>query len=139
MTAAELVVAVFISMFLTLGLFSFTTFFNQVQHEYNANIRLTNDARIIMEKMVWGFRAAGQTERRGIAEASTGTIVSANEFRYLDISGTQHTLRLNGGVVEYQRGSGGAWTELLDINGSEVHDPSKYSTQIRFTQPTNVN
>lgn len=92
-----------------------------------------------MEKMVWGFRAAGQTERRGIAEASTGTIVSVNEFRYLDTSGTQHTLRLNNGVVEYQRGSAGVWTEILDINGSEAHDPAKYSTQIRFTQPANVN
>ncbi len=139
MTAAELVIAVFVSLFLTLGLFSFSSFFNQVQHEYNANIRLTNDARIVMEQLVWGYRAAGQTTRHGIAEATSGTIVNANEFRYTDVSAIQHTIRLNNGRVEYQRGVSAAWTTLLDVNGSEAQDATKYSTQVVFSQPVNAN
>lgn len=139
MTAAELLVASVISVFLTLGLFSFASFVQNSKHEYQSNIELTNDARSILEKMVWGHRASGQATRRGIAEAVSGTIVSASQFQYTDVSGVAHTLRVTSGTIEYQRGTGAAWTSLLDPNGAAAYDATKYSTSLIFTTPTNPN
>ncbi len=139
MTAAELLVASTISVFLTLGLFAFASFVQNAKHEYQSNIELTNNARSILEKMVWGHRATGQATRRGIAEAVTGTIVSASQFQYTDIAGVQHTLRVTSGSIEYQRGSGATWVTLLDPNGAAAYDATKYTTSLVFTAPVNPN
>lgn len=139
MTVTELLVASTFTLFLTAGTFSFASFFSNAQYEYQSNVELTNDARQLIEKMVWGPRISGQANRRGIAEAASGTIVSATQFRYNDISGTQHQLRWNSGNIEYQRGSGGAWNTILDANGTAAYDATKYTTTVNFTQPANAN
>lgn len=139
MTLTELLVASTFGLWLTAGVFAFGSFFTNAQYEYQSHVELTNDARLILEKMVWGYRDSGQANRRGIAEAVSGTIVSATQFRYTDVSGVQHTIRLTSGTIEYQRGSGGSWTTLLDPNGSAAYDASKYTTSLSFTAPTNPN
>ncbi len=140
MTLAEIMVAAAFSIFLTAGVMSFASFFNNAQYEYQSHVELTNDCRQIIEKMVWGYKEAGVAQRRGIAEAVTGTIVSTTQFRYTDVSGTQYTLRSNNGNIEYQRGSSGTWTTLLDPNGTSVaYDATKYTTSLAFTAPTTNN
>ena len=140
MTITELLVASTFTLFLTAAVFSFASFFNNAQYEYQSNVELTNDARLLIEKMAWGPKLSTSANRRGIAEAVSGTIVSPTQFSYADISGTTHTLRWNSGNIEYQRGSGGAWNTLLDANGSTVaYDATKYTTTVNFTQPTNAN
>jgi len=139
MTLTELLVALTFMLFLTATTFSFASFFNRSQYEYQSNTELTNDARQIIEKMVWGHKLSTQTNRRGIAEAVTGTIVSPTQFSYNDINGVTHTLRLNNGTIEYQRGNGQAWTTLLDANGALAYDSTKYTTIINFSPSANAN
>ena len=139
MTLTELLVALTFSLFLTLGVYSFTSFMNNAQYTYQSNVELTNDARQIVEKLVWGYKSAAAVNRRGIAEAVQGTIVSASQFNYTDVNGTVHTIRLNSGNIEYQRGANQAWTTLLDPNGSAAYDATKYTTNIVFTQPATAN
>ncbi len=139
MTVTELLVALTFSLFLTAAVYSFASFFNNAQYEYQSNVELTNDARQIIEKMVWGHKLAASANRRGIAEAVTGTIVSPTQFSYSDVNGTTHTLRWNSGNIEYQRGNGQAWSTLLDANGALAYDATKYTTTVNFSQPTNPN
>ena len=139
LTITELLVASTFTLFLTAGVFAFSSFFSNAQYEYQSNVELTNDARQLIEKMAWGPKLAGVANRRGIAEARSGTIVSPTQFSYADISGTTHTLRWNAGTIQYQRGAGGAWTTLLDANGAAAYDATKYTTTVNFTQPVNVN
>ena len=139
MTITELLVASAFGLYLTAGVFAFSSFFTNAQYEYQSHIELTNDARLVLDKMVWGDKLAGQANRRGIAEASTGTLTSASQFDYTDVSGVAHTIRLNGGNIEYRYGAAGTWQTLLDANGSPVYDPTKYTMSLAFTQPANPN
>jgi hypothetical protein len=139
MTLAELMMASTFALFLTAGMFSFASFFTNAQYEYQSHVELTNDSRMIIEQMAWGKKEAGVANRRGIAEAVTGTIVSATQFRYTDLNGVQHTIRLNNGTIQYQRGSGGTWLDLLDPNGTAAYDATKYTTSLSFTTPANPN
>lgn len=140
MTVAEILVASAFGLFLTAGVVAFASFFERSQHEYRTTVELTNDARLVMERMVWGAKLAGQTNRRGIAEAVSGSIVSPTQFQYTDVDGAVHSLRVNSGTVEYQYGSAGAWNTLLDPNGaSRSYDANMYTTSLSFTQPANNN
>ncbi len=140
MTLTELLVASGFCLMLTAGVFAFASFFTNAQYEYQSHVELTNDARLVLERMVWGNKISTQANRRGIAEAATGTIVSATQFRYFDRDGAQHTLRLNSGNIEYQYGSAGAWNTLLDANGSSLaYDATKYTMSLAFTAPVNPN
>lgn len=140
MTVTELLVASTFALFLTMGVFAFASFFRSAQHEYQSHVELTNDARLILETMVWGEKLAGQANRRGISEAAVGTITSATQFDYTDINGAQHTLRLNSNTVEYRYGAAGAWNSLLDPNGTSVaNDPTRYTMSLAFTDPATPN
>lgn len=139
MTMVELLVASTFALFMTAGVVSFTSFFNNAQYEYKSHVELTNDARLIIEKMVWGQKLATQVNRRGISEAVSGTITSATQFDYTDLNSTQHTIRLNSGNIEYRYGTAGGWNTLLDPNGTTSYDPTQYTTSLSFTQPTNPN
>jgi Tfp pilus assembly protein PilV len=139
LTVTELLVAVTFSLFLTMGVYAFSSFMNNAQYEYQSNVELTNDARQIVDRLVWGQKLTTSANRRGIAEAVTGTIVSPTQFSYNDVNGTVHTVRLNNGNIEYQRGTGQTWNTLLDPNGALAYDPSKYTTSISFTQPATAN
>lgn len=137
MVLVELMMAGVFCVLLTAGTFAFASFFRQAQHEYRSHVELTNDARIVLEKMVWGEKVVGQAERRGIAEAASGTITSPTQLDYTDRSGVQHTLRLNGDDIEYRLGSAGAWRTILDPGGSG--DPAQYTTSLAFVQPLTPN
>ena len=139
MTMVELLVASTFAVLLTSGIYAFASFFTNAQYEYQSHVELTNDARLVLERMVWGNKLSTQANRRGIAEAATGTIVSATQFRYNDKDGAQHTLRLNSGNIEYQYGTAGTWNTLLDANGTAAYDATKYTMSLAFTQPVNPN
>ena len=139
MMLTELLVASTFGLLLTAGVFAFTSFVGNARQEYQSNVELTNDARQIIEKLVWGHKLAASADRQGIAEAVSGTIVSANQFSYRDVNTTVHTIRWNSGNIEYQRGAGQAWTTLLDPNGAAAYDATKYTTNIVFTQPNTAN
>ncbi len=139
MTLPEVLMASVFALLLTGSVFAFANFLNYSKWEYAANLELSNDARVILEKMVFGAKQAGQVNRRGVIEAVSGTINSTTQFTYVDMSGVQHSLRLNNGNIEYQPGVNAAWTTLLDPNGAAAYDPTSYTTSLRFLQPANPN
>ena len=134
MTLVEVAAASTLALLLTGGVFAFANFAHNAQYEYQSNVELTNDARLVLDKMIWGENIAGQVNRRGMSEAAAGTILSATSFRYTDKDGTLHTIRLNAGNIEYQYG-GNAWRTLLDANGTLAYDPAKYTMSLSFTAP----
>jgi hypothetical protein len=133
MTFLECLAALSISVFILASIFSFVVLFSRLQYEYEINIKLTNDARQVIDKLVWGTRAAGQPQRRGISEASQA-VVAANQIDYVDAEGVTHTVRSSNGNIEYRRGTTGAFKTLLDPNGTPAFDPSVYSTSLTFSQ-----
>lgn len=125
-----------IVMFMTAGLLMFTTLFKQLQYEYGMTVKLTNDGRILLNKMVWGTRAQAQANREGIWEARTFQIVSPVQLLYTDTSGATHEVRRNGLKVE-TRLDGGPWMTLYDANGAAVDDPTSYFLSLDFSQLLN--
>lgn len=135
MTLVEMIIATGIFSLLAASIFVFAVFCKTAMHEMQTNLLLTNQARQLVEKMAWGVRLAGQPNRRGIAEAVSATLPSAQQIDYVDINGTTHSVRAIGGNIEYRRGAAGAWTTLLDPNGPGVaFDAAQYSTSLQFTQ-----
>ena len=134
MTLPEVVMAAAIGIFLSIGVFAFAAFFQRAQYEYQSNIQLTNDARLVLEKMIWGENISGQVNRRGIAEAAAGVITSPTRFDYTDQDGVAHSVRLNNGSIEYQYGASG-WKTLLDPNYGLANDSNEYTVSLEFTAP----
>lgn len=136
---AELVTASFISVLLMTSIFSFVSFMSRAKYEYQANVELTNKARLVLEQMVWGTRA-GFSDRKGISEAvSINPILDSTQLSYTDVTGIIHSIRrnaggLNVGNIEYRRGAAGAWITLMDPNGAAVFDPAKDLTILNFSQ-----
>lgn len=109
--------------------------------EFSSHLDMTNQSRIMLDRMAYGYQQSGQSNRRGIAEAVSATLPSSSQIDYTDISSVVHSIRLNSGNIEYRRGSLGTWQTLLDPNGTTVAwDSTKYSTSLTFTQtvPTSV-
>lgn len=131
--------AVTVSTVLTAGVVSFSTFFGKAQHEYQADVELTNLSRQCLEKLVWGHKSSSQPNRRGIAEARSGQVIAADHFRYTDISGNSHELRLNAGTVEYWNEADGSWETVLDPNGSMPNDPLSYALGLLFADTSQPN
>lgn len=131
-------VAASISVFILTSVLSFVYFFKQAQYEYQTKVKLTNDARLIIDKLVWGVKQAGVAERRGISEAVRILplpVAGASQLDYFDVDGTQHTIRYNNGNIQYRRGVNGAYITLLDPNGTPGFDPNVNSVNILFLQP----
>ncbi len=133
MTLVEVMIASVFSVLLMGTIVLSAHLLRNAQYQYQTNIELTKDARVVMDKMIWGVSQTGQPNRRGIIEA-VSAVVAANQIDYTDISGTVHTLRQNNGNIEYRRGANGAWAVLLDPNGTPAFDPTKYSTSLSFSQ-----
>lgn len=133
-TLVEMMVTVLLFAALGASVFGFAVFCQAASFEMQTNLKLTNDARLLVEKMAWGVRQAGQVNRRGIAEAVSAVLPSAGQIDYTDVDGTVHSIRVSSGNVEYRRGAAGAWTKLLDPNGAAAFDAAKYSTSLKFSQ-----
>lgn len=127
MTLVEMLFAAAISVLLLSSIVAFGFLVQKAKAEYQANVEITTDARTVLEQMVWGRHLGGQANRRGIIEAVTAT-VSLRQIDYTDVDGTTHSVRQNGGNIEYRRGTIGAWKALSNL------DTTRYSTDLRFTQ-----
>ena len=133
-TLVEGMIASMLFLLLAASIFSFGYFCQNASYEAQTNVQLTNEARILVEKMAWGLHQAGQANRRGICEAVSVSFPSASQIDYTDINGTVHSVRVNGGNVQYRRGTNGAWQALLKPSGSAAFDAAQYSTSLNFSQ-----
>lgn len=136
----EVIITTVLSTFLLLTLFASSSMMLNASHEYRRNVKLVNDARVAIDKIVWGTRAAGVANRRGIAEAVTSTVViNPTQIDYQDKDGVSHTYRLNNGNIEYKRANG-AYETIYDANGALANNAAVNKTDLKFTQDVaNVN
>ncbi len=136
MTLVEIMLASGISILLLSLMISTMFMVNVAKTEFGAYLDMTNKVRIVLDQMAYGVRQAGQPNRRGIAEAVSGSITAGStELDYIDVDGVTHSIRLNNGNIEYRRGIGGAWETLMDPNGkTAAFDGTKYSTSLKFSQ-----
>lgn len=123
-------ISVIIITFMTAGLLVFTSMIQKMQYEYGTSIRLSNQARMAMEKIIWGTHVAATPDRHGIWEAQAYDIVSPTQFTYTDMNGAVHGIRLNGLKVETQAAAGLPWVSVLDLKG----DATKDSLALNFTE-----
>ena len=137
MTLPEVMIASMLGVMLLSLVFSTMYMTDVAKKEVGAYLDMTNKMRVVMDRMAYGYRQAGQANRRGIAEAvSCGSLPQqgSTQLDYVDINAVTHSIRTNNGNIEYRRGSGGAWVTLLDPNGSPSFDASQYSTYLNFSQ-----
>ncbi|OGW82569.1 MAG: hypothetical protein A3C47_04360 [Omnitrophica bacterium RIFCSPHIGHO2_02_FULL_51_18] len=135
MTLVETMVAGALSVVLLGSVFFCNYLLERSGYEYSTNIEITTKARQVVEQMVWGKNVVGTANRRGIAEARTA-VITPTQIDYMDVDGIQHSVRQNNGNIEYRRTAGGTWSILLDPNGQPAYDPTKYTTNLSFTQTT---
>lgn len=138
-TLVEMMWAFSFAMLMTVALLIFVVMFRRLEYEYGTTVKLANQSRIILEKMIWSTRSQAQANREGIWEAQNFTVVSPTQLQYTDINGTVHTLRQNGLKIETRFGNNGAWVTLFDANGAAIDDPGSYATTLNFQQVPNLN
>lgn len=118
---------------LSSALFLSVNLLQEAAYERAATVDLTNKARAVVERMIWGVRLdPGTVERRGIIEAASA-VVTPTQIDYTDIDGDTHSIRSNNDRIEY-RFDNGAWTALMDVGGAQAFDAAQYSTTLRFSQ-----
>jgi hypothetical protein len=133
MTIVELMIGSTLSVLLMGTILLSIFLLKNAQYQYQTNVELTQNTRVVMEQMIWGIIEQGQANRRGIIEAVSAT-VSPGQIDYTDTNAVVHSIRQNNGNIEYRRGAAGMWTTLLDPNGQLAFDPAQYSTSLSFAQ-----
>ena len=94
--------------------------------------QLLNQARIVMEKVVWGPGMKNSVERDGIGEAVSYQI-AGNTFRYTLPDGVSRSIVQSQDELTFHKAA--KQTTLYDPNGVNTPpEPQKYSTTLTFTQ-----
>jgi hypothetical protein len=130
-SVAEVMVAVAIFSFLSLTFHSVSSFAVRMKTEDRIQNELLNDARILMEKVIWGMGVPGEDERSGFAEAVTWD-VNGNTVQYTLPDGVQRRIVQSQDELTYH--SQGVQYDLYDPNGAAPPEPQKYDTQLTFVQ-----
>lgn len=137
-TIAEVLVGSTLFLLLSGGLFMFVSAFDVMRYEFQTKLAMTNNARITLSRMIAGSQVGAVSNRQGMWEAVSFTIVAADDFRYTDTNGVTHEIRQNGLNIE-RSDNGGAWVTLHDPNGSAADDLTRYSTSLEFIQAPEPN
>lgn len=134
LTLVEVMVSVFIFSLLMGSVFSVSAVLQRLAHEYQTNVALAADARMLMEKMVLNANDPDEPQRHGLREARGFAILSPSEIEFEDKGGQMRRLRSNGHNMELKRG-GGPWKKLHVRKGKKSEgEDHLHSTSIEFTQ-----
>ncbi len=133
LTLAEMMVTILIFSFLSAGLLIFTSMMQNMNSRQGVDVKLVNEARRALDKIIWGPRDAAAV-RNGIWEAQTITLVSPTDLQYTDTSNVLHEVRLNGLKIESRAGNN-AWTTLLDLNGATADSAGDNTLALTFLTP----
>lgn len=116
MTLVEAMFAMLLTTMICASLWGATTFVDRLRAQDEMKMLVTNEARIAMEKILWGYKPSSSTddERNGIREAASFAILSnGTQLSFTDASGTVRQIRLNGTSIEYtEPGLNPAWETL---------------------------
>jgi hypothetical protein len=119
---------------LTTGLAYVVHMFSNMKFEIQSEINLTNNARLIIDRMVWGVTDADD-DRRGIWQARDFEIIDENELNFTDVDGDACILQVNGLQVEYIENDEDP-VMLYDPTQNGALPIEQFSTDVIFTQTT---
>jgi Tfp pilus assembly protein PilE len=136
MTLTEVVFTAAILAMLVLSITASAHMINVSKYDTRSNTLMTDKARLLMDRMVWGRRAVGGTSRMAISEATNLNFNSASQLSYRQGTATWHSIRQNGLNIEYQPDANAAWQTIYDPDGSGSNDTSHFSTSLSFSQTT---
>lgn len=105
------------------------------KYESRSNGQVTDKARLVMDKMIWGKRMGGAS-RMSISEGTGVQLNSANQISYRQGTNIWHSIRQNGLNIEYRDNVNGAWNTIYDPDGPGVDDTENNSTTLTFSQTT---
>ncbi len=138
MTLVEVMHAAVLFIILGLALLLCTSAFSRMSKKFSSDITLTNEARVVLGKMVWGNALPGEgVGRHGLWAANGVTLVGTTRVNYTDTAGATRTFRLNGQNIEFVDRTG-TTRQLYDPNGAAAPDPGTYSTDLAFSNSGNV-
>lgn len=104
MTLVETMFAVLLTVMICAGIWSVSTFVERLRAQDEIQMEITNDARLAMEKILWGFKPDNDpnAQRDGVREAASFTIQDGGtRLSYTDATGAVRQIRLNGTRIEY--------------------------------------
>lgn len=104
MTLLESLFAVMLTSMICAALWGVTTFAERLRAQDAIRISITDEARLAMEKISWGFKPADDpnAQRDGIREAAAFAILNGGtQLSYTDTDGVTRDVRLNGNTIEY--------------------------------------
>jgi hypothetical protein len=136
MTLTEVVFTAAILAMLVLSITASAHMINVSKYDTRSNSLVTDSARLLMDRMVWGRRAPAGASRMAISEATNLTFDSASQLSFRQGTATWHSIRQNGLNIEYRPDANAAWQTIYDPDGAGANDTSHYSTSLSFSQTT---
>lgn len=104
MTLLESMFAMLLTVMICAGIWGVSTFVERLRAQDEVQMQITNEARLAMEKILWGFKPDNDpnAQRDGIREAVGFTILDGGtRLSYTDATGAVRQIRLNGTSIEY--------------------------------------
>lgn len=116
MTLLEVMFAMMLTTMICASLWAVTTFVERTRAQDEAQMKITDEARIAMEKILWGYKpeSNADAQRNGIREAASFQILDGGtRLSFTDAAGVVRQIRLNGTSIEYtEPGLDVAWETL---------------------------
>lgn len=116
MTLLETMFAMMLTTMICAALWGVTTFVERLRAQNEIQMEITNEARIAMEKILWGYKpdSNADAERNGIREAASFQILNnGTQLSFTDANGVVRQVRLNGTDIQYtEPGLNVAWETL---------------------------
>jgi len=137
LTLPELIMAAVIAVFVIAGAMTiFLTCYTAWRVSLDA-ISLQQDGTIVVEKMVRGEKAAGETSRNGIREATSFTIPTADTIQFISgLDGKERSFYLSGDKIMYDPDTSSGGDEIIiaeDVKSLNFTNPSARRVNINMT------
>lgn len=131
-TLTETLFSMAVFCYFSIVLFSGISALNKINSGDSTRKLLMNQARIVMEKVIWGAGLTGESSRDGIAEAASYQI-AGNTFHYTLPDGDERLIVQSQDELTFHKRN--RRTTIYDPNGADnPPEPQKYSTQLTFTE-----
>jgi prepilin-type N-terminal cleavage/methylation domain-containing protein len=132
MTLTELVFAMAIFSFFAIVTLSSVSAVTKMNAKDVNDRELLNEARIVMERIIWGPKVDGETTRDGVVEAEDYSITNST-FQYTLPDGDNRRIVRSQDELTFHKP--GEQVTLYDPNGEgNPPEPQNYSTSLTFTE-----
>lgn len=115
MTLLEMMFAVLITVMICGAIWGVSNFVERLRAQDEIRMEITDEARGAMEKILWGYRPAGDSnaQRDGVREARSYQILDGGtRLTFTDTTGAVRQVRLTGTNIEYMEPGMATWARL---------------------------